>query len=359
MKPAYQIIADGKNITDSIKTHLKELVISDSAGFENDSLEILVSKDGIELPNTGAELEVYMGYDGQQLTNLGLFIVDELEVTIQSILIRCRAANISVRSKTRKNGMKSYKSRSWVDVSLADIVRKISNEHAYEPVISVAFNVIKIPQVDQTNESDMHFLTRLAKDHAAIFKVTSGRLIFLLDSDHLKLKSAGEIKESEIAHDWRVTIKDRMKYDAVEVSYHDFETGEKQSVIYGNHIQNASAVAVDKLAQNIPDEQAAIALAAGNQILNNTANISVKKIARTFPDKLTAIAMAIGELSRLSRGNQVIRFSTAGNPNLTAELKIKLKLSDPLLNDTWLMTRVEHRMNPDGYVTSIEGETIS
>lgn len=320
MRPIYRIIADGKNITKSIKPYLKELVISDSAGFENDSLEILVSKKGIRLPNTGAELEVYLGYEGHQLTNLGLFIVDELEVTFQSILIRCRAANISVKSKTKKNSFKSYKSRSWVNVNLADIIQKISNEHAYEPVISQEYTNHTIPQIDQTNESDMHFLTRLAKDHGAIFKVTSGRLIFLLEVDQKILKFAGEILESDISPDWRVTIKDRMKYEAVEVSYHDFDMAQKQSITIGN-------------------------------------GSPVKKISRSFPNKSSAIAMAVGELSRLSRGNQTIRFSTIGNPGLTAELRVRLKLSDPLLNDTWLMTRVEHRIGTDGYITSVEGET--
>ena len=321
MKPAYQISADGQNITELLKKHSASLSISDSAGFENDSMEITVSKQDLELPKTGAELDVLIGYEGQELINIGLFIVDELEINQQSLIIRCRAANISNRSKNKKNSIKSYRTRSWDSNKLADIIVKIASEHNYEPVISPEYTSQTIPQIDQTNESDMHFLTRLAKDYGAVFKVTAGRIIFLKETQASQLKFAGEIKYDQVFPDWRVTIKDRMKYSAVQVSYHDFQTAEKQSVTIGE-------------------------------------GTPVRKIARTFPDKNMAVAAAVGELTRLSRGNQTIRFSTVGNPRMFAELIVKLVLPDKNINSDWPMTRVTHRIDTSGFITNIEGEAV-
>src|ERR1700754_1190564 len=63
-------------------------------------------------------------------------------------------------------------------MSLGALVRNIAASSGLTAAVSSTFDNIKIPHIDQTNESDMNLLTRLARNYGAVMKPTSGHLVF-------------------------------------------------------------------------------------------------------------------------------------------------------------------------------------
>ena len=58
-------------------------------------------------------------------------------------------------------------------------MRKIAGAHGLTPAITEALAEIVIAHIDQTHESDMSFLTRLAKRYDAVMNVKDTHLLFV------------------------------------------------------------------------------------------------------------------------------------------------------------------------------------
>lgn len=95
MKPDYAIWADGLLITGNIQSYLASLRVTDETGIKSDVVEItLDDRDGkLPLPHTGTHLKLAIGYQETSLTNLGVYIVDEIgiESPPQKITIKGKA----------------------------------------------------------------------------------------------------------------------------------------------------------------------------------------------------------------------------------------------------------------------------
>ncbi|RMS10203.1 Tail protein D, partial [Pseudomonas coronafaciens pv. coronafaciens] len=108
----------------------------------------------VALPSRGADIEIYLGYEGQPLTRLGLYTVDDIESSgpPDTLVIRGKASDMRGSGRTTRSG-------SWEDVSLQQIVNDVATRNSWKPVCNVA---TKVPRADQLDESDYNFITRLA-----------------------------------------------------------------------------------------------------------------------------------------------------------------------------------------------------
>ncbi|MDT9105882.1 late control protein, partial [Escherichia coli] len=116
-RPNFKLLANDKNITDTILDRFVSLRYTDEAGLESDMLEIVLAdhipEKPIQVPPTGAELQLFLGYDNDSV-RIGLFIVDELELAgwPGEMTIRARAAPYD-KSKGGKFNLQTQKVRSW------------------------------------------------------------------------------------------------------------------------------------------------------------------------------------------------------------------------------------------------------
>ena len=66
--PTWQIIANKADITAQISEHFVSLTLTDAVGLESDMLDITLDDSDPDkpllIPPEGAELELYLGYDG-------------------------------------------------------------------------------------------------------------------------------------------------------------------------------------------------------------------------------------------------------------------------------------------------------
>jgi phage protein D len=156
--PAFSILMGGKALT-QLDPRIISLELTDNRGFEADELTIAIDdSDGlIELPPRGAELSVSLGWQGEPLVYKGVYTVDEVAHSGPPDRLE-----ITARSADFRDEFNVKREVSWHDVTVERIVSAIARRYKLTPVISEQLMSAEIDHADQTQESDMSFLTRMA-----------------------------------------------------------------------------------------------------------------------------------------------------------------------------------------------------
>jgi phage protein D len=324
MKPAFRVIANGQEITDLINDRLLSMTIIDESGIQSDTATIVLDDrdNAIELPPTGAELEIYLGY-ASGLAKMGLYTVDEIALagSPDTITISCKAADM-------RASLKEKKTRSWPELTLGDIITTIASEHSLQPAIAPQLASIAIAHIDQTNESDLHLITRLARQHDAIAKPASGYLLYVPRGE-AKTASGQALSSVTIdkgqTTDFSLTMADRGKYQKVIAHWHDTATGQKMPL--------------------------SVKTGAGSGKPAYT-------LRHTHPDAVTAQIAATAKLAALKRGQSFGHFTiTPADINIMAEGKIMMTGFRKEINGQWSCVRVEYRLDNQGLSASVDFET--
>ncbi|SUQ39554.1 Phage protein D [Yokenella regensburgei] len=174
--PAFNVMLGGKALI-MLDEKILSLELTDNRGFNADELTITVddSQGDIELPPRGAELSVAIGWQGEKLVHKGIFIVDEIAHSGPPDRIE-----ITARSADFRDEFNVKREVSWHDVTVERIVSAIAHRYKLKPLISEQLMSAEIDHADQTQESDMSFLTRMAEMLGAIATVKNGYLLFIL-----------------------------------------------------------------------------------------------------------------------------------------------------------------------------------
>ncbi len=325
LKPVFRIRANDQDITSAVRDNLISLTLTDGAGTKSDTLTIALHdhQPGYQLPNSGAKLELWLGYD-DQAKNMGVFIVSDIELSGPPSQMTIKALAAPLSSNSQNFGqLQTQKTRSWENVSLADMVRTIAGEQGLTPAVAERFSTVNIPHIDQTSESDINLLTRLAKDHDALVKPVSGRLLF---TDKSKGKAVSgkslpviNLVPADITQ-WKVSMADRSRYASVTTRWQDVDTGEEKTVTAGE----------------------------GNPTL---------KITHPYPDRQAADTAAKSRYRSLRRGASRLSIICPGSPDLFAEGGLSLNGFRSGVDGEWVVTRVTHTLDGNAYRCTVEGES--
>jgi len=319
MTPDFKIIAAGINITAQIKDRLLGLTISDEAGFKSDTVEIALDDrdNAIELPLPGAPMAVFMGYRETFLVPMGVFTADE-------VLAKGPPDTVTIRGKSANLGgpLQEQKTRAWDDMTIADIVATIASEHALEPRVAERYRDFRYEHLDQTDESDLNFLTRLAQNHDAIATVKGEALLFIgrgegLTASGLPMLPVPITKTGNLK--WSMTLAARGDFKSVEAYWHDQETGTRQTVTAGD-------------------------------------GTPVRKLRHVYATEEEAQTAAQSQLDEAQRGKDTLKVTMPGNPLIAAEGQI-LALGFRIgVSGLWSITRAKHQIAGRGFTTLIETE---
>ncbi|MBN4078884.1 phage late control D family protein [Gammaproteobacteria bacterium AH-315-C21] len=329
MNPAFRIIADNTDITAIIKSQLKMLSITDQAGHESDVAQIQLddNKNKIALPARGINLAISMGFEGTAafgrqpgVFNMGRYTVDEVLLggAPDIMTINAHAADMRKELKTRND-------RSWSSITIGDIVKTIAAKHQLKPGIGPGLENIVVPHVDQTDESDLHFLTRLARDYNAVAKLNGGFLLFAIKNAGQSITGAAltplTIDKSQVSN-YSVTLADRNRYESVVAHYQDYETGERISVRAGEGSPSYS-------------------------------------IRHPLPDHDRAMAAAQSKLDALRRGASSASLTLKlGMPEIASESPVKLTGFRSGYDADWVIQTARHKIDASsGYTTTVSLET--
>ncbi|AXF38232.1 putative transcriptional regulator [Ralstonia phage phiRSP] len=327
IRPDFKLLANSQDITAAILDRFVSLRYTDEAGLASDMLEIVLADHDplkpIQVPPTGAELELFLGYDGQS-QRIGLFIVDEIELAgwPGEMTIRARAATFD-KSKGGKTDLQTQKVRSWkAGTTLGAMVQKIAKEHGMEGAVAPSLASIKLPHIDQPDESDINLLLRVAKKYDAVVKPAGGKLVLAKRGEFKSVSGKDLPTVTLVANEcgrWRMVQSKRETAGMVVAYYHAVKQAKRHEVSVGS-------------------------------------GEPVRRLRQYYPTREMSLAAARAELARRERARITMHITCPGRTDLAAECKVILQGWREGVPTEWVATRAEHSLDDRGYTSTIELE---
>ncbi|MCE9730664.1 phage late control D family protein [Pectobacterium sp. IFB5596] len=359
--PAYLLRLNEQDITTVISPRLLSLGLTDNRGFEADQLDIeLDDSDGlVQLPRRGAVLSVFLGWEGEALIGKGDFTVDEIEHrgTPDTLTIRARSADF-------RGSLNSRRELSYHDTTLGAIVEQVAKRNNLAPMLADGFAGIKIPHIDQTQETDAKFITRLAERNGAIVAIKAGRLLFIRPGTG-KTASGKPIPQQIIERSdgdqHSFSLADRGAYTGVTASWLHHKEPKKPNVV---KIQRKKKVLLHQGPQPVKNHpkakktKKAPEAREGDYLVGTDENVlSLTKVYRT---KAEAERAAQAEWDKLQRGVAEFSITLAmGRADLFPETPVQVSGFKQVIDEQpWTISKVTHSLSNSGYVTALELEVL-
>ncbi|MGP1085801.1 phage late control D family protein [Serratia sp. CY58181] len=360
--PAFMLKMGDKDITHDISARLLSLTLSDNRGFEADQLDIeLDDADGqVMMPGRGAVLSLHLGWQGAPLFNKGNFTVDEIEHrgTPDTLTIRARSADF-------RGSLNARREESYHDTTLGAVIGKIAERNKLAARVAKELAGIKVPHIDQSQESDAKFLTRLASRNGAEVSIKAGRLLFIRAGNGVTA-SGKPIPQMTIERRdgdrHQFAIADRAAYTGVTAKWlHTKDPKpQKQRVKLKRkpkpqHLRalqhpKAKPVTAKKTAAK-PKE------AREGEYMTGEAD-NVFAITTVYASKAQAMRAALAKWDKLQRGVAEFSISLAmGRADLYPETPVAVKGFKRVIDEqAWTITKVTHSLSDSGYTTALELE---
>ena len=324
VKPIVLILADSVDVSLAVNNRLESLTVTDTASDEADTLTIELENadERLDAPAEGRLLEVSIGYDGI-VTRMGMFVVDEVSASGPPSKVTVTARSAPFDASGKFGAMQTRKRRSFELTTIGELVATIAADAHLAPVVAAELAAIPLPHVDQSDESDIHLLQRIARDYGAFVKPTFGRLLFQRVSSG-KTASGLVIPPIPITRSmvsgYTFNKCRREELACVVACYRDTSTGQDIDVQAGS-------------------------------------GSPVERLRYPYPSETAALAAARGRLSEASRGAGTVSITVPGNPLLQGESVVLLTGFPLNIDGTWTVRRATHTVTPDsGYSTSLECE---
>lgn len=337
MTPAFRLLADNHDFTALVRDRLISLFAVDHAGEESDRLTVVLDDRDhrLALPRKGALLELHLGTLEGGLALVGRYTVDETTSSgpVATLTIDARAADMRL-------SLKELRDFSWDAATLAEIAQTIAARNGLEPrwdasgLVSVA-NIF-FEHLDQAGESDLHFLTRLARQNGLVAK-PAGPYLVITPRGTGESAFGNALPEIRITprqcSRWETRFPDRGKYAGAYAEWQDLDAAETVRVHAGD-----------------PE---------GEPLL---------RVRGTFATAAEALAAAMAAWARVQRSEQHLALAIpGGEPRAIAGGRIRLANTTgtgPRFREEelglWVATQVSHRLDKEtGLTTEIEAEPQS
>ena len=226
--PYFQILANGEDKTSFISKNLISISFKDEANSQSDEITIKVAGE-FKRPSYKDELKLWFGYkEDATIFNCGTFIVQTTTKENDNILtITATGADFAGSLKEKRN--KTYES-----MSIGQIVGDIASRNGLE--VNTDFDKEFVLHLAQSDESDLHFLNKLAKEHNAIFNIKNQTLIFK--------KKIKEAKKNEDLPTYTINKKDTLSlsiktssktlYNSCKAIWQDTKANKTKEIISGS-----------------------------------------------------------------------------------------------------------------------------
>lgn len=232
-------------------------------------------------------------------------------------MIRGKASDLRGSGRTIRNG-------SWEAVPLQRIVAEIGARNGWQAICPVP---TLVPRVDQVNESDFNFITRLARQFDSTAKVANGQLLVLprQSGQSASGKSPGVvgIARGEVSQ-WYFRLDDKAARKAVRTRHLDVASGEVRTI------------------ELVNDEAAE-----GQRPVHTDRHL--------YPNRAAAEQAAVARLASFNRDTAHVRPGLAWRTDLFAERSIDLQGFVDGLDGQYQIDSVEHVFTSSGWRTTVQG----
>ena len=349
-KPIFELSVDGVLLNPLIKDRLISITLTDKRGLEADELEVVLSDhDGkLSLPTRGASLQFKAGWAHKGLIDKGTFKVQNIRHSGSPDVLTIRA-----RSADFGGDMTTKKERSFHKTTVGDVLKKIATEHKLTLKITDKLAQAKIEHIDQSNESDLNFLTQLAEDYDALCAIKNGYLIFITKGaaatvSGMDIPPVIITRRSGDQHDF--SVDDTDQYTGVTAKWHDHGKAKKQSV----HVKKRRKKTAEKQGAKAKGKTNK-----GGEVIEGSKD-NVKVLRHTYPNKEAATRAAIAEWKRLQRGGAEFSYTLArGDLSIISEAPASISGIKPMIDERmWLIKEITHTLSDAGLVTQMQFESV-
>lgn len=360
LTPDFMLTVNSKDVTANIRDRLISLTLTDNRGFEADQLDVeLDDADGqLAMPVRGAVVTLFLGWKGQALIGKGSFTVDEVEHhgAPDTMTIRARSADF-------RGSLNSRREVSYHETTLGDIVTQIASRNKLKPMLADGFAGIAVAHIDQTQETDAKFLTRLATLYGAVAAVKAGRLLFIRPGNGVTI-SGKPIPQMTITRKdgdrHTFSIADRGAYTGVSASWLHTKDPKPKKVKLQRKTKVRQLRALEHPAAKKSKARAAKPPEAkeGDYLAGSEDNVF--SLTTVYSSKATAMRAAKAKWEKLQRGVAEFSLTLAmGRADLYPETPVKVSGFKSVIDaQPWLISKVTHSLSNNGYTTQLNFEVM-
>ncbi|MBU2707546.1 hypothetical protein KCM76_16245 [Zooshikella marina] len=325
--PNYKVQISEKGLSSSFHKRLISISVQLYSGDQSDQLSLVfdagASPTGkyLDLPGNHDEIAVWLGYK-TKLQGVGRFRVNHWQ------LQGANSGNTLSVSATPKL-FKNEASRTWGVNNLVAIGKKIAAKNQARCVAHASLSTISVEesQLNQVNESDISFLSRIAKRYDVFVKPTitnSGSDVLLMFLPGKAVSASGiplvpAFVTAEDIINWNISITIRSTYKKVIAYWHDHEIGEQQKV----------------------------------EVISDPKSKDTLRLDYIYPNKADAKYAAQGMADRKERKDRELSLTVVGNPMLQPEMILMIQFVHPEINGKWFIKTVNHQVSHSGFISSV------
>lgn len=317
MHPLFRVGAVG-----GPSSRLLSCEVVDQDGRESDSVTVEVDdRNGeVGIPSLGTSLSVAMGYRETGLSPMGTFIVDE--VTLQgwprTVIVRGKGVDFM---GTWKQG----RTQDYHNKTLGQIVQEVAGRNGTGAKLAGPAASHMYKYLSQTEESDLHFITRLAGEHDAIAKVANGILIFAKKG--LLIGGSAHASYPDNVISYSMSIKGRPKHGGARGSNWNLNNAERNENGGSGGGGGGGGGTQFQLPPLWPDGQ----------------------------QEAQAASRARGD--KLKRAERTLSITMIGNPAVMAEGALTVSGVRAGVDGLWRVKTAHHKIDNSGYETRADAES--
>jgi phage protein D len=294
-KNVVEISIAGKNVTADVSRYLSRITYTDKLECESDDISLVFEDTSGKWQNAwypaqGDSLQVKLGRPGQFL-DCGIFEIDEVELECSPDALTVKAVSVSI-----KKSLRTKKSKAFEEQTLWDIAQYFADEHELKIVGPQGeLEQIEIGRKTQEKQTDLSFLSALAKEYGYAFSLHNDCLYFTSKEQLEARKAILSIprtamstarfrdKTSEVYIGVAVDKRNARKNDTAKWSIMSGKEGEGDILVLEEDVENeqqAAAIGKAKLKEKQRDKYRGSLTMPGNIKLVAGVNIELTGIGK-------------------------------------------------------------------------------
>lgn len=365
LTPVAKLTINGKPFNTDALSRIISISLTDKSGFEADELTVSLSDhDGkLALPPKSADITIALGYIETGVVDKGSYKITEVSWSGAPDTL-----HITAQSADTSDRFSEAKEKSWHKTSLKEIIESIAAANGYTPIIGKAYQDEKIDHIDQSNESDAAFLSRLAERYDAIATVKHGRLLFV-SSGEATTASGQPLPTIRITRNsgdqYTFRYSNTESYNAVRAYYIDKQTGKKHEVVITEDNYDPVKKTVTTTKQyKTKRKDGKTHKTTTKEVTEikqaDTTGKKIKTLRHTYQSPKTAATGARAAYKKLKRGAMEFDISLAvGRPDVAPESPVTLQGFKPEIDaEKWVGKETVHTLDSNGLTTAVKLQSL-
>ncbi|MCK7309133.1 phage late control D family protein [Enterobacter quasiroggenkampii] len=357
--PDFMLKLDDRDVTQNFSHRLISLSMIDKRGLEADQLDIqLDDSDGLlDLPARGARLSLWLGWEGTPLEEKGDFTIDAIQFRGAPDTLTIRGFSADFRGK-----LNVRREQSWHDTTIGAIVDTIAQRNQLTASVSSGLASIAISHIDQSQETDAAFLSRLAERNGAFVSIKAGKVIFMKAGQAVTASGTPiplMMIERGDGDKHLFSVADRENYSGVTAKWLQTRDPKQQNPQLS--ISRQSSVQPTGALQH-PGAVAPVAETGGKEqkpqerLVGSAENVF--ELTTVYASEEQALRAAEAKWRALQRGTVEFSIQLAlGRADLFPETPVLVNGFKRVIDEqAWIISEVVHTLNDSGFTTQLKLE---